>query len=636
MAEDSTIKTWRNRIDAAEDTKKQWSANRRVQDCYDYWNGDQRADPTDENGERKAQVNKIWADVRSNIPSLYFYRPFARLTAEPELADTPGSQIEEDTQLLQDTTNHLIRQKQTGFRENTYLPLLEAHWSIGCVEVGYSAHYVDAPNADRPELKEKKDTKVTSRLKNFLGMSELEEMDAEIRDRKSRMTEKFFVRHIPAKQLLVSQSDFPILECNDWVGYWEDLPVNDVRKSKAYENNKDLKAVVPGDEHAQNDIREHNEKTGEPEKVRIYKIWDLRTKEKLVIAEGHDKYLLREPFNRCKLKILRFDIDPKHFWPRPPILNKLDVQDEYNNSREFIRLTRLRRIPLFTHDIDVVSSEDMKKLAMGEFNGYVPQTGGNGVCGIMAVNMPNMSDSAVTSLTLSDKEFEDVGGVGGDAKTSQEATATQAKIASVKNQVADSYDRGIVADWLGSICDELLRLAIENMNLDQIIMMNVAPDSQFSQQISMEVAQSFKAINAQTLAQAETGMSWAVQIDVESLSPVSEEEAFQKWMQGMTLIANQAMQELFGVSPELFKMTLEKMGIRSASDQELMVGSLQKLMKQKQQMMQMQAMQGGQGSAPKNPGISPMGGSPQPGSPGPGPGGPQPGGPQGPGASGPQ
>jgi hypothetical protein len=514
-----------------------------------------------------------------------------------------------------------------GFRDNTYLPLLEAQWSIGCVEVGYSASFADAPNAERPELKEQKDTKVNKKAPDsILGLNDL---DDEIESLKSRITEKFYVKHIPAHQLLCSASDFPLVEKNDWMGYWEDVALSDVKATKAYDNTDTLKASVPGDEKRAEDVKEAEAKMGEPEKVRLYKLWNLRTKERLVIAENHEKYLLQEAFKRFPLKYLRFDVDPKHFFPRPPILNKLNVQDDYNRGREFVRLTMKGRVPRFTVDRNLIASDDMKKLESGEHGMYVFQDGGNGVSAIMPVQQPNLSDSAIQSLTLSDKEFEDVGGVGGDARTSQEATATQAKIAAVKSQVADSFDRGIVADWLASICDELLRLAIDNMNVDQIVAMNVAPDSLYSQQIAMDVAQTFKKINAETLGRAETGMTWSVQIDVESLSPVSEEEAFQKWMQGLTLIGNPQMARLFSVSPDLLKMTLEKMGIRSARDQEMIITGLQKMVQQEMEVMRQQAMAGG--SAPKQPGVSPMGGSPKPGTPN-----PQPGGPQGPGASGPQ
>jgi hypothetical protein len=630
MAQDATIRTWRKRLKAAEDLKSSWETDFRTQDCYDYWRGDQLKDPVETDGTRKAQVNKIHAEVRTNIPSMYFYRPYARINPEPEEVDTVGSRVEERSRLLQDTVNYLIRHKDTGFRENTYLSLLESEWAFGCVEVGYSAEFVDAPGAERPELKEKKDTKVNKnppreeeRIDQLVN-NDMASIQRELeRMRKSIKSEKFYVRHIPANRILVSISDKPCVQDNDWIGYWEDLAVEDVKKSRAYKNTRGLKSCLPGDRRREKTRMEAEKELGEAEKVRLYKIWNLRTKERFVIAEGHDKYLLRKRFKRFPLKFLRFDPDPYHFYPIPPIYNKLGPQDEYNRSREFLRITREGRKPKFTFDAGSITPEEMKKLEGGKHGLYAQRQPGT-TNPIEPVPQPNLSDSAVTTLTFSDKEFSDVGGIGGDARVSQEATATQAKIAAVKEQSADSYDRGIVADWLGDISLELLQLAIENMNIPRVIAINTAPDGSMPEE-AMMIAQDFQQIDAQKLSDESNGLSFACVIDIESLSPVSEEEAWQKWIMGLQMIGNPGMAMLFAVSPELLKKTLEKMGIRSARDQQLIIESMQKFMQ-----MQMSMAQMGQQSGP---GVSPMGGGTQPGQPQPDAGGPQPGGPVGPGAS---
>jgi len=635
MAQDATIRTWRKRIKAAEDTKQSWQDKVRTQDSYDYWRGDQLVQPFDENDNRKVIVNKIHAEVRSNIPSMYFYRPFARITAEPEEADTPGSRIEERSKLLQDTANYLVRHRDTAFRENTYLPLLEAHWSIGCVEVGYSAEFVDAPNAIKPELKEKKDTKVNKQAPAEIERDEdglPVELDSDMfaiqreldRIRRSLKSEKFYVRHIPSNRLLVSASDRPCLLDNDWVGYWEDIPVQDVKSSKAYKNTRGLKAAIPGGEKRQREAVDSSEKVGEPEKVRLYKIWNLRTKERMVIAEQHDKYLLRKSFKRCPLIYLRFDIDPYHFWPIPPIYHKLGPQDEYNKSRQFLSTTRDRIVPKYTVDEDAISADNMKKLEKGIHSGYVYRKGGTSPDSVSAINQPSHNENAIQALTFSDKEFNDVGGVGGDARISQEATATQAKIAAVKEQTADSYDRGLVADFLGRIIKELLQLAIENMNVQRAVQVNIAPDTPMFDQLAFEIQQDFQAIDAQRLQDESTGMTWDVTVDVESMSPVSEEEAWQKWQMGLQFIADPSTAMLFSVAPELLDMTLEKMGMKSARSKGMLQDGLQKYVQMQMQMAQMGQQQKG---------ISPMGGGTQPGQPQSDAGGPQPGGPPGPGAS---
>ena len=257
------VKTWKKRIQAAKDLHDEWEKGNRVQDCYNYWRGDQLVEPFDGNGNRRCQINKIHPEVRNNIPSLYYYRPFARLSATPEQADDPGTQLDTDTQLLQDTVNHLIRDPRAMYRDSTHLALKEAHWSMGVVEVGYTAEFNDAPNVDKPALKEKKDTKRARSLlpkepsiqnptapagdgRGLLGGelpqiprwgfpwahrpqppappgldqlglsvdggSDLASLEAEIARLQAGMkSEKFFVKHIPASHVLVSNSDMPIL-----------------------------------------------------------------------------------------------------------------------------------------------------------------------------------------------------------------------------------------------------------------------------------------------------------------------------------------------------------------------------------------------------------------------------------------
>jgi hypothetical protein len=626
--DEERIKTWGKRIDAAKELKKKWERKCRVQACYDYWAGDQLEQPYDEFGVRRAQVNLIHPEVRNQIPSLYFYRPFARLTAEPEHSDDPGSDVEGRSSLLQDTANHLIRDKDIGFREKTHLALKEAHWAVGCVEVGYSSEFTDDPTGDRPALKEEKDTKFDkgeTQVGPLPVPDELFEMTAEIKRIKSNLKqERFYIKHITAKQILVSLSDKPCLEENDWIGYWEEWSIEDLKRSN-YDNTKDLEAnfQTPAEKER---IENYNDKAGESEKTTVYKIWDLRTMTRYVMAEGHKKYLLKEPFTRCPLKFLRFDVDPYHFLPRPPIFPKLGPQDEYNQSREFMRLNRNARVARFTYDMDGIDPNQMKKLERGAIGIYVPRKNGAGPDVIAPVAQPNMNDSAMQTLTLSDKEFKQVGGVGGDARVSQESSATQAKIAATKDQTQDSFDRSIVADFLSAVVEELLALAIDNMNMDRWIAINVAPDSMYSMELAQQTAQQFEMINADKLNEESSGLNWGVSIDMESLSPVSEEEKFQKWMQALTLLGNPGMSRLFALSPELLKHTLDLMGIKSARDQEMIIQSMQKLM---QMEMQMAAQGQGQG-----PGVTPQPGSQNPGTPRPpGGGGPQPVGPQGPGAS---
>ena len=635
--DDAYAKTVWKRVCAAKDqTKKKWEEENRVKECYNYWRGEQRTNPTDPiSGVRLAQINKIHPEVRNNIPALYYYRPYARLTAAPEQTDDLGSDIEEDTQLLQDTVNHIVRDKRTLFRESTYLALKESHWAFGCVEVGYSAEFVDAPGAPRPPLKEKEDTKIkqpvapdalagsplTDAISSLGSVAEgvqpemgggdvsaaqpvlqpppvspiqdqLDSVNAEVEALQGSMrSERFFVKHIPAKQVLISNSDMPIYEMNDWVGYWEDMLLEDVKACEAYENTDDLEPTKADKEDGRANTPDDPEgdlSDGTADKIRIYKLWDLRTGEKLVFAENPKQFLMRKRLKsygngRTCLKFLRFDIDPNHFFPRPLILSKLDPQDEYNASREYLRKVRNGTVPRYTYDEDALTAANMQKLESGEQGTYVPRKGST-TSPIEPIQQPSYSENAIQTLTLSDKEFADVGGVGNDARIAATKTATQAQIQQTKAQVQDSFDRQVVAEWLADICRELLCLAIDNMSVDRWVAINVQPDSQFAPMSADKVNQQFRRINADILADASKGILWDVVIDIENLSPVSEEERNQKFMQGLTLMANQGIAQLLSVSPELLDYTLKSMGIRSGKQIALIEESIGKVIQMQQQL----------------------------------------------------
>lgn len=656
MPEISAVKKWQNRIQSAKDHKKTSDKKNRVDDCYNYWRGDQLVNELDANSQRKVQINKIHPEVKNSLPSLYFYAPFARISAEPEEVDDPGTTVEDQAQLLQDTVNHLIRDPDTMFQESTLLALKEAHWNMGVIEVGYSAEFVDAPTKPRPELKEKKDTKADPKPEDPLDSTSssapfepapmdpmidpmdqmsAESMDptmaaplpedelamqAEIERLKAEIeSEHFFVKHIPSNQVLISRSDKPILTLNDWVGYWEDLPLEDVKKTKAYKVPKDLKATTNDPEREKEKLSdETSDQSGDT--IRIYKIWDLRSRNKLVLAEGHDEFLMVKSYKRCPLKFLRFDVDPYHFYPRPPILSKLAPQDEYNDSREYLRKVRKGTVPRYTYDQEAIDAVEMSKLESGEIGIYIPRKGNtSGV--IEPVQQPSFSDNAMTTLTLADKEVRDVGGIGGDAQVAASKTATQAKIAEAKTQAQDSFERTQVAQWLAEISQELLQISIEEMRLDKWVKINVPADTQYAQQLGADIADKFQKINAQKLSDTASGIRWRVIVDIENLSPVSEQEKLDKWMKALELILNPNASQLFAVAPPILQHTLKLMGMRSAKEQGLVAEGVQALAQIQQQMAMMgQQSAKGQPSQPAPKQDQP--GGPQPAAPA-GPGTPQ-------------
>jgi hypothetical protein len=632
---EKVVKLWMKRIRAADKARQQWEDLYEVVRCREYWAGIQRDDPVDSAGDRKAQVNRIMPTIRARIPSLYFYYPFARIVASPAKSDTQAETVDDKAQLIQDTANALLRDPRCGLKEQTLIALKEAHWAFGCIEVGYSADFIDNPALKdaAPPLKEDERTEgVGSKrspsppmtgmmghgMMGYPGGTETaaraanqSNQSAEPSPYKKVVSEEWFwTRRIPPRQVIVSCPESTTVEELDWVGYWEFQHVEDVKKAPAYSNKADLKGSGGEDAQKQPDY------DASSNDVKLFKVWDQRAKCRYVFAEGHDKCLLKQEYERLPLFFLRFEVEPDKFRPIPPIYSLLGVQDEYNDSREFLRMQRKTRVPRYTVAEEGVLPEEMQKFEDNQPNVWIKRRQNTAGDVISPVMQPALSDSALQSLTLSRQEFDELSGVGAEARQQAGSqTATQASIMNQRQTIQDSFDRYTVAQWLAQIIRELVLLAIDKMTLPRWITMNSDQFSPAFQQDAMVIAGLHREITLQNLQDAHDDMRWDVSVDVESLSPVSEQEKQAQWMQALNLISNPAVAPLLAMSEPLLKRTLDLNGIKNAKDQ----GAIQQALAMKAQ-MEMQAMQAQQGGPP---GVAPMPGAPT-GPGGPGPAAPQP------------
>lgn len=121
------------------------------------------------------------------------------------------------------------------------------------------------------------------------------------------------------------------------------------------------------------------------------------------------------------------------------------------------------------------------------------------------------------------------------------------------------------------------------------------------------IAQQFRQVTPEQLQAADDGLLWDITIDVESLSPVTEEQYGNRLIQALNMLSSPGVGQLLAMSPPLARTLLNLMGIRNSNDQQNIFTALQQKMMMDQQM----AMMGGPGPV----GVAPQGGtaSPQPG-----------------------
>lgn len=588
--EKQIVKRWLDRANAAITRKGEWEKKFEVGTCRKFYDGHQVDRQTDLSGDRVIVINKVGAAVRTTIPNLVFRHPYVRVIGSPSREDTPGQALDERARLLQDTANSIIRDPKTQFNEQIFPALKEAFWAFGCVETGYSADFVDDATAPKPALKE--DEKI-------------DEIDNPL---PKVASESFYVKYIPAKTFVVSARETSVLAEVDWLGYYEWMNVEDVKKAPAYAKQAtDLKST------GRDPDKDGEETDPDTQQVKVWKIWDQRTKTKIVFADGHDKILMEAPYTHLPLHFLRFEPQTDNFYPIPPIYHQLGSQREYNDSRDMLRKLRKAIVPRYTFDEQAMSPEDLEKFESGDIGVYIGVRNQN-TSPINPVNQPSFSEGSITSLSLAGKEFAEMSGTSNASRQQGGSdTATEAKIMNTRQAVSESFDRQTVALFLGSVCQGLLQCAIEFMIVDHWILRNSDPFSVYFGQDAQNIAQQHQLITFQELQDASSTMRWDVSVEVESLSPASEEEKRQTWNTALQMLANAPIARILAQSPELLKRTLDLNGMHSTRDQALVGEALMKV-------AQIEMAMSAQGAKP-SPGISGQAPAQAAGVPGPTPGG---------------
>jgi hypothetical protein len=302
LTQGARLKRWFARIHAADTVYTEWAERFHVDRLEQYYERFQWAGKnlTAAEANQWYVINLTFASVRTQKPGLLFQRPKVKVERRPSCGDDRAApRAAADARLWQAAVQTFVDRPEVRFLPETSLGLHDAHTRFAVVEVG------------------------------------------------SAVDERLHVKRIPARDFRVSSSDRNRLDANDWVGYraWHD--VEDVKRNSRYRNTSDLQPSAeayrdqtPGSEEPQ---RDHTS-------VCLWKIWDLRTHTRLVLAEGHGKFLLEEkPFTHLPFADLKFYERLGHYYPLPVLFNWLGRQDETKAGAQVSDwLARISRLILVT------------------------------------------------------------------------------------------------------------------------------------------------------------------------------------------------------------------------------------------------------------------------------------------------
>lgn len=546
-------------IESANRLWDRWAQEYEVRHLEDYYLGHQRRAQDGDQGEvdlaghKRYIINLCYPTLETKLPSLLYNRPKAVIEPRPTRGDDVSGHARERAKLREDTLGTFVDDPRTRFMEQTFTALKESHYAFGVVEVGYTMDYIDNPNAGKPMT-----------LPDETTMLQPERIPNPEKDPAD--VESLFLKHIPASRFRVSVSSRFPTEWNDWVGYFEWVPLADVVSNPNYKgtaglkNSSALKKEFQGPSDSNPNVGEDADAAkSRTSMVKLWKIWSLRARCKYVMIEGHDKFLQEQPFKTLPLAALRHHEIMESWYPLPPMFNWLMPQDEQNDIREARRVHRKR----FKRRYAVSNNlNDDAKAAMesGEDGVMIPVASPTDIVPIADAPL----DSGVWRDDMTTKDdFMQITSVGGDQRgTASSETATQARIISENSSIRENFNRERVALWLCDIFRIMLRTIEEQMVLPMWIQRNVDPLGDDATGEAMQVALVYQQITAEQLGD----LNFDIRVDVDTLSPATESQRREEWMAALSLITNPGIAMLLMASPFLMRKTLGFYNVKSERD----------------------------------------------------------------------
>lgn len=514
-----------------------------------YYLGEQWRGLSDAEADKRYTINMVFASIETNKPTLVFYRPQIKVQPRPGRASRLGSDSEARAKLCEDAIQTFIDDPDIDFQGETELALQEAHFRFGVIEVGYTADWVDNPNAGKPIQKDDTDDEPMT------------DSDNKTIDEPAKITdhEKLYVKHVPANTFRVSISSKNRLANNDWVGYFEWHYVEDLKSNSEYTTSGLKPTGVVTKELDGDDGEEPNDREG---MVKVWKIWSLRSGKRSVVADGYNKFLLEDkPYEFLPFAVLKFHEILNEFYPMPPVYNWLNPQDEVNEVREAQKAHRARMYRRYTYKDGSIDAEEIEKLETGGIGVYAKA---NQDDPIKPIQDAPMGADVWRHLDESKHDFLEVSGVSGEQRGVAEAdTATQASLIDQRSRLREASARTRVADWLAQIARLILLAAREYMTLPFWIKQQVDPFVAASApEVVQAIAERWKEINAEDIENIDLDIS----VELASMSPVTEDIQRNAWNAVLQLLTNPQIVMMFAASEAILRKTLSLYGIKNENE----------------------------------------------------------------------
>ncbi len=583
VSDKERVAAWDKRVAAStKNVYEKWEEKFSCDMLEEYYYGQQWQGESAEWNQRKYVINIFYPSINIARPSMLFSLPKYKVTPRPTRIDDPMSDVEARAKLQEDTLNTYVQSPQLGFAMETGLAVLDGQFRFGVVQVGYTADFIDNPNAGKPVLRDDE---------AMLDSDGAPVLEANVRLK----SEGLFYKWIPGKTWRVSEKSHNRTSSCDWVGYFEWHLIDDLKANKRYKNTTTIQATGKA-KGSPDDAQASDDEKANSGMVKTWFLWDIRGKKRYVFAQGGEKFFLEESFKFLPFACLKFDERLGEWLPLPPTYNWVHPQNELNDTREMQRVHRGRAIRRYLRKKGGIDQDEFDKLVNCEDMTCIEVNGDPSTVMLPVQDAP-LDRAAYANIPQTLDDFVRISGISGEEQQIADSqTATQANLIALAGKVREASRRLIVAQWLSELGRVTLLTLRENMALPFWIKTSIDPSSPLAAQEAQEVALLWKQIVTDQLGDIDNDIT----VDITSLSPIAQEQERDSWLAFLQLIINPQLGAVLSQSPTLLRKTAGMFNIHNERDIQEVSKAMEAaaMMFAQAQAQQMAAKSGGGGTGP--------------------------------------
>jgi hypothetical protein len=533
-SEDKLAAAWLGRVNKADKYYESWSNKFDCDTLEEYYYGFQWKDGSPDSKYRRYVINMIFATLEVKKPSLLFQNPLFRVKAKPARGEWDFTASSQRAMNREDALNTIISDPEQEFNEEFEAFVVDAFFRFGVMEVGYSANWIENPNAGKPILKSDNNPYYDPDGED--GKDNIIREPDELPDE-----EKVYFKRIPPWRFRVGGTDGRTFKKCSWVGYYDWFRVEDLKANKKLKNLDKLEYAgarsedfTPSQYDTLSEEQADLAKTGDL--CKCWVIYDLRAKKKYIFASSQAVTLLEKKYKEFPLVSLKFVEKLRGWYPVPLVFNWKGPQDEINHAREQQRIHRMRAARRYLYEEGMFKGdEELDQLENGPDMTFVPTQGKPGDR-MQALEMAPLDSAVAQSLIVSKDDLNIVSGTSGEQRLQADrTTATQANIVDMKAQLRETAARTKIANTLKSIGRLALITMQEHFSLEFWVKVRTDRDNENFMGEFQEASEEWRQM---TSSEFGNELDFEVDISLDTISPIENQASKAAFIEFLSVLTN--------------------------------------------------------------------------------------------------